>query len=114
MKNRGYIIITGLENEDEQPIISVKVGDGNIWMAKRKLTRLFGVSVQTTSANVYPIFKSHLFCDSDVTITEKQGKSIATCYNLEAIIFLSLHINAHCTKLSHEWVLNSLCEYRHP
>ena len=25
MENRGYITITGLENKDEQPIVSVKI-----------------------------------------------------------------------------------------
>ena len=32
MKNRGYITITGLENKDEQPIVSVKIENGNVWM----------------------------------------------------------------------------------
>ena len=62
--------------------------------------------------NVRSIFKSRLLYDGDVTITEKQDKSIVTYYNLEAIIFLSFRINTYCTKLFREWVLNSLCEYK--
>jgi hypothetical protein len=106
MENRGYITITGLENKDEQPIVSVKIENGNVWMTKH------GVFVQTIDANVRSIFKSHLLYDGDVTITEKQDKSIVTYYNLEAIIFLSFRINTYCTKLFREWVLNSLCEYK--
>ena len=34
MENRGYITITGLENKDEQPIVSVKIENGNVWMTK--------------------------------------------------------------------------------
>lgn len=112
MKNRGYITITGLENKDEQPIVSVKIENGNVWMTKHELARLFGVFVQTIDANVRSIFKSRLLYDGDVTITEKQNKSIVTYYNLEAIIFLSFRINTYYTKLFREWVLNSLCEYK--
>ena len=112
MKNRGYITITGLENKDEQPIVSVKIENGNVWMTKHELARLFGVFVQTIDANVRSIFKSRLLYDGDVTITEKQNKSIVTYYNLEAIIFLSFRINTYCMKLFREWVLNSLCEYK--
>lgn len=103
MKNRGYITITGLENKDEQPIVSVKIENGNVWMTKHELARLFGVFVQTIDANVRSIFKSRLLYDGDVTITEKQNKSIVTYYNLEAIIFLSFRINTYCTKLFREW-----------
>ena len=112
MENRGYITITGLENKDEQPIVSVKIENGNVWMTKHELARLFGVFVQTIDANVRSIFKSRLLYDGDVTITEKQDKSIVTYYNLEAIIFLSFRINTYCTKLFREWVLNSLYEYK--
>ena len=45
MENRGYITITGLENKDEQPIVSVKIENGNVWMTKHELARLFGVFV---------------------------------------------------------------------
>ena len=74
MENRGYITITGLENKDEQPIVSVKIENGNVWMTKHELARLFGVFVQTIDANVRSIFKSRLLYDGDVTITEKQDK----------------------------------------
>lgn len=36
MKNRGYITITGLENKDEQPIVSVKIENGNVWMTQAR------------------------------------------------------------------------------
>ena len=89
MENRGYITITGLENKDEQPIVSVKIENGNVWMTKHELARLFGVFVQTIDANVRSIFKSRLLYDGDVTITEKQDKSIVTYYNLEAYFSVS-------------------------
>ena len=111
MKNRGYITITGLENKDEQPIVSVKIENGNVWMTKHELARLFGVFVQTIDANVRSIFKSRLLYDGDLTIPENQHKSIDTYYNLEAIIFLSFRINTYCTKLFRAWVLTSMREY---
>ena len=76
MKNRGYITITGLENKDEQPIVSVKIENGNVWMTKHELARLFGVFVQTIDANVRSIFKSRLLYDGDVTITRNRTKAL--------------------------------------
>lgn len=66
MENRGYITITGLENKDEQPIVSVKIENGNVWMTKHELARLFGVFVQTIDANVRSIFKSRLQYTVDI------------------------------------------------
>ena len=103
MKNRGYITITGLENKDEQPIVSVKIENGNVWMTKHELARLFGVFVQTIDANVRSIFQipPALRRRRDHN-RETEQKSIVTYYNLEAIIFLSFRINTYCTKLFRE------------
>ena len=49
MENRGYITITGLENKDEQPIVSVKIENGNVWMTKHELARLFGVCAPSSN-----------------------------------------------------------------
>lgn len=116
MKNRGNITITGLEDMNRQPTVSVKIENGNVWMTKHELAHLFGVLVQTIDANMRSIFKSGILHDSDVTVTEKQEKdgkvSYVTFYNLEAITFLSFRINGYCPKLFREWVLNALCEYK--
>lgn len=116
MKNRGSITITGLEDINQQPTVSVKIENGNVWMTKHELARLFGVFIQTIDANMRSIFKSGILHDSDVTITERQendGKvHYVTFYNLEAIIYLSFRIKGYCSKLFREWVLNSLCEYK--
>lgn len=112
MLHRGSITITGLEDANAQPTVSVKIENGNVWMTKHELARLFGVFVQTIDANMRAIFKSRLLYDGDATMTEKQDKYLVTYYNLEAIIFLSFRINTYCTKLFREWVLNSLCEYK--
>jgi hypothetical protein len=114
MKNRGSITITGLEDINRQPTVSVKIENGNVWMTKHELAGLFGVFVQTIDANMRSIFKSGILYDGDVTITERQEKDgkvhYVTFYNLEAII--SFRINGYCSKLFREWVLNSLCEYK--
>ncbi|RGY75986.1 hypothetical protein DXA26_04310 [Bacteroides fragilis] len=116
MKNRGSITITGLEDINRQPTVSVKIENGNVWMTKHELAGLFGVFVQTIDANMRSIFKSGILYDGDVTITERQEKDgkvhYVTFYNLEAIIYLSFRINGYCSKLFREWVLNSLCEYK--
>ena len=82
MENRGYITITGLENKDEQPIVSVKIENGNVWMTKHELARLFGVFVQTIDANVLPYLyecaKKNDFAivtyDGEYVLTEKRKK----------------------------------------
>ena len=50
MKNRGYITITGLENKDEQPIVSVKIENGNVWMTKHELARQCALHLQIPPA----------------------------------------------------------------
>ena len=86
--------------------------NGNVWLTKHELARLFGVFIQTIDANMRSIFKSRILNESEATITEKQDKLYVTYYKLEAVIFLSFRINTYCTKLFREWVLNSLCEYK--
>ena len=83
MLHRGNITITGLEDINRHPTVSVKLENGNVWLTKHELARLFGVFIQTIDANMRSIFKS-----------------------------LSFRINTYCTKLFREWVLNSLCEYK--
>ena len=101
MLHRGNITITGLEDINRHPTVSVKLENGNVWLTKHELARLFGVFIQAIDANM-----------RSITITEKQDKRYVTYYNLEAVIFLSFRINTYCTKLFREWVLNSLCEYK--
>lgn len=112
MLHRGNITITGLEDINRHPTVSVKLENGNVWLTKHELARLFGVFIQTIDANMRSIFKSRILSESEATITEKQDKRYVTYYNLEAVIFLSFRINTYCTKLFREWVLNSLCEYK--
>ena len=79
MKNRGSITITGLEDINRQPTVSVKIENGNVWMTKHELAGLFGVFVQTIDANMRSIFKSGILYDGDVTITERQEKDGKVC-----------------------------------
>ena len=103
MLHRGNITITGLEDINRHPTVSVRLENGNVWLTKHELARLFGVFIQTIDANM------RILNESEATITEKQDKLYVTYYNLEAVIFLSFRINTYCTKLFREWVLNSLC-----
>lgn len=87
MLHRGNITITGLEDINRHPTVSVKLENGNVWLTKHELARLFGVFIQTIDANMRSIFKSRILNESEATITEKQDKLYVTYYNLEAVIF---------------------------
>lgn len=116
MKNRGNISISGLENINQQPTVTVRIENGNVWLTKHEIANLFGVLVQTVDANLRIIFKSGLLYDNNVSVTERQetskGIHYVTFYNLEVVIFLSFRIGTYCTKLFRKWVLNALCEYK--
>ena len=58
MLHRGNITITGLEDINRHPTVSVKLENGNVWLTKHELARLFGVFIQTIDANMRSIFKS--------------------------------------------------------
>lgn len=87
MLHRGNITITGLEDINRHPTVSVRLENGNVWLTKHELARLFGVFIQTIDANMRSIFKSRILNESEATITEKQDKRYVTYYNLEAVIF---------------------------
>ncbi len=112
MLHRGNITITGLEDINRHPTVSVKLENGNVWLTKHELARLFGVFIQAIDANMRSIFKSRILNESEATITEKQDKRYVTYYNLEAVIFLSFP-HQH---LLHEAVprmgAELLCEYK--
>ena len=57
MLHRGNITITGLEDINRHPTVSVKLENGNVWLTKHELARLFGVFIQTIDANMRSIFK---------------------------------------------------------
>ena len=42
MLHRGNITITGLEDINRHPTVSVKLENGNVWLTKHELARLFG------------------------------------------------------------------------
>ena len=52
MLHRGNIAITGLEDINRHPTVSVKLENGNVWLTKHELARLFGVFIQTIDANM--------------------------------------------------------------
>ena len=62
MLHRGNITITGLEDINRHPTVSVRLENGNVWLTvwltKHELARLFGVFIQTIDANMRSIFKS--------------------------------------------------------
>ena len=41
MLHRGNITITGLEDINRHPTVSVKLENGNVWLTKHELARLF-------------------------------------------------------------------------
>ena len=47
MLHRGNITITGLEDINRHPTVSVRLENGNVWLTKHELAHLFGVFIQT-------------------------------------------------------------------
>ena len=45
MLHRGNITITGLEDINRHPTVSVKLENGNVWLTKHELARLFGYTL---------------------------------------------------------------------
>ena len=72
MLHRGNITITGLEDINRHPTVSVKLENGNVWLTKHELARLFGVFIQTIDANMRSIFKSRILNESEATILPHQ------------------------------------------
>ena len=65
MLHRGNITITGLEDINRHPTVSVRLENGNVWLTKHELARLFGVFIQTIDANMRSIFKSRILNESE-------------------------------------------------
>ena len=65
MLHRGNITITGLEDINRHPTVSVKLENGNVWLTKHELARLFGVFIQAIDANMRSIFKSRILNESE-------------------------------------------------
>ena len=99
MLHRGNITITGLEEINRHPTVSVKLENGNVWLTKHELARLFGVFIQTIDANMRSIFKSRILNESEATI-DHHGKAG------QAIRYLLQSGGRHLSQLPYQHLLH--------
>jgi hypothetical protein len=97
------------------PSLEAELVDGNVWMSKYSIARLFQCFYQKVDANMRSIFKSKLLREDDVLYTyrytdagiEKQIEY----YNLEVLIFLSYRIGTLEAKIFRQFVNSALREH---
>jgi hypothetical protein len=109
----GYIKI--IIEEGKTPSLEAELVNGNVWMSKYSIARLFQCFYQKVDANMRSIFKSKLLREDDVLYTyrytdagiEKQTEY----YNLEVLIFLSYRIGTLEAKIFRQFVNSALREH---
>jgi hypothetical protein len=95
MENKnGYIKI--IIEEGKTPSVEGEPVNGNVWLPKWKIARLFNCFNQKIEMNLRSIFKSHLLWEKDCSYTysytDKGVEKQVVYYNLEVLIFLSYRI----------------------
>jgi len=100
---------------DKTPTVEAELVNGNVWMSKIYIARLFNCFYQKVDANMRSIFKNRLLIEDDVMYTyrytdagiEKQIEY----YNLEVLIFLSYRIGTFEAQIFRQFVNSALREY---
>ena len=113
MNNNGYINI--IIEEGKAPIVEAELVNGNIWMSKWAMDKLFNCFFQKVEMNLRSIFKSGLLREDDVTYTyrytDKGIEKQIVYYNLEVIIFLSYRIGTFEAKVFRQFLNSALREH---
>lgn len=91
--------------------ISVKIElvDGNVWMTKHEIARLFEVFVPAVTANLRVIFKNKDMFEHQVTrnirTTNDKGETYGyDLYNIDVIIALAFRMKGGYCRLFREWL----------
>ena len=113
MNNNGYIKI--IVDEGKAPIVEAELVNGNVWMSKWSMDRLFNCFFQKVEMNLRSIFKSGLLREDDVTYSyryiEKGIEKETVFYNLEVIIFLSYRIGTFEAKVFRQFLNSAMREH---
>ena len=109
----GYIKI--VQEEGKTPFVEAELINGNIWMSKYYIARLFNVFYQKVEMNLRSIFKNHLLWEQDVSFTyrykDKGIEKQIVYYNLEVLIFLSYRIASFEAKVFRQFINSALREH---
>ena len=110
---RGKITIT--IEEGKTPSVEAELVNGNIWMSKYEMLRLFQCFGQKIEMNLRSIFKSGLLQEDEVSYsyryTDRGIEKEALYYNLEVLIFLSYRIGTFEAKIFRQFINCALREH---
>jgi len=111
--NTGHINI--IIEKGKAPIVEAELVNGNVWMSKWSMDRLFNCYFQKVEMNLRSIFKAGLLREEDVTYTyryvDKGIEKQIVYYNLEVIIFLSYRIGTFEAKVFRQFLNSALREH---
>ena len=111
--DRGNIRI--IIEEGKTPSVEAELVNGNIWMSKYEILRLFGCFYQKVDKNIRSIFKSCLLLEKDVSFTyrytDKGIEKQCEYFNLEMLIFLSYRIGTFQAQIFRQFVNSALREH---
>ncbi|GHV51685.1 hypothetical protein FACS1894181_13900 [Bacteroidia bacterium] len=101
---RVEIIINGNE-------VTITARNGEIWMSKWEIARLFDVFMAKITSNIKAIFKSGVLRKRDVCYCHHyaNGGSV-DLYSLEMIIALAYRIGSHNSRMFREWLMRRAVE----
>ena len=98
--------------ESKTPSVEAELVNGNIWISKWDIARLFNCFNQKIEMNLRSIFKNQLLFEQDVSYTyrytDKGIEKQINYYNLEVLIFLSYRIGTLEAKIFRQFVNSSL------
>ena len=104
-----------INEEGKTPTVEAELINGNIWISKWNIARLFNCFNQKVEMNLRSIFKNQLLWEQDVCYTYKytdEGvEKQIVYYNLEVLIFLSYRIGTLEAKIFRQFVNSSLREH---
>jgi hypothetical protein len=99
--------------DGKTPSLEIELANGNLWLTKWDIARLFNCFVQKIDANIRSIFKEKLLWEDDVLQTRRYTNSAGLecqteLYSLEMLMFLSYRINTLETKIFRQEVNSAL------
>ncbi|MDR1937913.1 MAG: hypothetical protein LBQ73_05370 [Tannerellaceae bacterium] len=101
--------------EGQTPSVEAELVDGNAWMPKWKIARMFNVFNQKIEMNLRSIFKSRLLLEQDVSYTyrytDKGIEKQVIYYNLEVPVFLSYRIASPEARIFRQFIHSALREH---
>jgi hypothetical protein len=95
--------------------VKAELINGNVWMSKNSIARMFNVFSQKIEMNLRSIFQSHLLWEKDCSLTyrymDKGIEKQAVYYNMEVLIFLSYRIATFEAKIFREFISEAFLEH---